>query len=207
MLRRQLGFGTVTEVRTLGQLMAALEQHPECAVATVDLALPGMNGAATLRTLRERFPSVRIVVVTQADDRETILLCLAAGIHGYILKKFQSAEICAALRFIIKGHVFVPSVLSEIPEQTAIAAAGEQRLATNVLGGLTQRQREVISLMAEGRSNKEIARALRIAPGTVKVHVNAAFRALGVHNRVSATVALQRPAQAQLPELNMLQAG
>ena len=167
-----------------------MRSNPLVSLATIDLDLPGMDGPNSLRQLRGDYPAVRLAVVTSTATREVILACLAAGIHGFIPKTFQTAEICSALSFIVKGHVFVPSVLSTVDQIREVKNAVEQPLQTDIRLGLTQRQQEVLDLMSKGRSNKEIARALDIAPGTVKVHINAAFRTLGVHNRVSAAAAI-----------------
>lgn len=190
LLKRKLGFRSVLEARSKSQLDEALRSNSLISLVTVDLDLPGLDGPNSLRQLRNDYPSARIAVVTSAASRETILACLAAGIHGFIPKAFQTGEICNALSFIVKGHVFVPSVLSAVEQVREVKEAVEQPLQTDIRLGLTQRQQEVLDLMSKGRSNKEIARALDIAPGTVKVHINAAFRTLGVHNRVSAAAAL-----------------
>lgn len=198
-LRRKLGFASVLEARSFSQLEEALQANPLISLITIDLDLPGLDGANSLCRLRSAYPTVRIAVVTSSAARETILLCLAAGVHGYIPKAFQSAEICSALAFIMKGHVFVPSALSSVEQTREIRNAPEQPLQTDIRAGLTQRQQEVLDLMSKGRSNKEIARSLNIAPGTVKVHINAAFRTLGVHNRVSAAAALLTRSPAAEP--------
>ncbi|HEY9553375.1 response regulator [Allosphingosinicella sp.] len=196
LLKRKLGFRSVLEVRSKKHLDEVLRSNFLISLVTVDLDLPGLDGPNSLRQMRSEHPSVRVAVVTSSATREIILACLAAGIHGFIPKAFQTAEICSALSFIVKGHVFVPSVLSAVEQMREIRNAVDQPLQTDIRLGLTQRQQEVLHLMSKGRSNKEIARALDIAPGTVKVHINAAFRTLGVHNRVSAAAALMAPAPA-----------
>ena len=193
LLKRKLGFRSVLEARSKQHLEEVLRANPLASLVTIDLDLPGFDGANSLRQLRSDYPSVRLAVVTSSATREVILACLAAGIHGFIPKAFQTAEICSALSFVVKGHVFVPSLLSTVEQIREVQNAVEQPLQTDIRLGLTQRQQEVLELMSKGRSNKEIARALDIAPGTVKVHINAAFRTLGVHNRVSAAAALLTP--------------
>lgn len=190
MLKRQLRYSKILHANRYDQLIDCLETEPAPALATVELSLPGLQGYAGVRQLREQFPDVRLIVISAVADRETILHSLAAGIHGFIPKRFQGSEILAAMTLIMKGHVFVPPDLPEMPERRE--ADQEESHFFNAAGAnLTRRQRDVIQLLAEGKSNKEIAALLQITEGTVKVHVNAAFRALGVHNRVSAVVALQ----------------
>lgn len=189
MLKRHLRYSKVIHAANFDELVEALEFDPTPGLATLELSLPGLNGNLGVRQLREQFPSVRLVVISAMADRETILHSLAAGTHGFIPKRFQGSEILAALILVEKGHVFVPPDLPNMQERREPDPGNEQLI--NATGsGLTRRQRDVIQLLAEGKSNKEIAALLQITEGTVKVHVNAAFRALGVHNRVSAVVAL-----------------
>lgn len=189
MLKRQLHFSKVVHALSFDQLIDALRSDPTPLLATVALGLPGMQSYAGVRQLREQFPSVRLIVISAMADRETILHSLAAGIHGFIPKHFQGSEILAAMTLIQKGQVFVPPDLPDMPERRESEQDGVHFFNT-AGAALTRRQRDVIQLLAEGKSNKEIASILEITEGTVKVHVNAAFRALGVHNRVSAVVAL-----------------
>ena len=189
MLKRQLRFSKVLHAATFNELTEALESDPAPSLVTVELSLPGLQSFVGVRQLREQFPAVRLVIISAMADRETILHSLAAGTHGFIPKRFQGSEILEAMTFVIKGQVFVPPDLPDMPERRE--PDQEDGHFFNAAGSaLTRRQRDVIQLLAEGKSNKEIASILEITEGTVKVHVNAAFRALGVHNRVSAVVAL-----------------
>jgi DNA-binding NarL/FixJ family response regulator len=172
----------------------------------IDLSMPGMNGAVTLRELREKHPKLLVAVLTGRDDHTTILSCLNAGVHGYILKIDALDQLLIAVRTILAGGVYVPAALSQI-----IYAAGVESLvestqasgpppATSSLG-LTARQQEVLDLLAEGRSTKDIARCLSLGIGTVKVHLTGIYRALGARNRTDAVVKaaasrLKNPAEA-----------
>lgn len=189
MLKRQLHFSKVVHAVSFDRLIDALQSDPPPSLATVELSLPGMQSYVGVRQLRGQFPSVRLIVISATADRETILQSLAAGTHGFIPKRFQGSEILAAMKLIQQGQVFVPPDLPDIPEARE-SEQDEGLFLSNAGSALTRRQRDVIQLLAEGKSNKEIASILQITEGTVKVHVNAAFRALGVHNRVSAVVAL-----------------
>lgn len=148
----------------------------------VDLNLPGLNDISGIRRLRAHYPMVRIAVTASFLNRDMIVECLRAGVHGCIAKASPSTELMEALEIIGNGRIYVPANVSdEAPEEHPTAAP---KL-------LSQRQREVLDVLASGKSNKEIARQLGIAEGTVKVHVNAVFRTLGVHNRVGAAAALR----------------
>lgn len=162
----------------------------------VDLNMPGMHGANSLRELRTVAPGTRMIVLTGQDDRNTILDCLSAGVHGYLPKSGDTAQILDALRVVVGGGVYVPPILSQIPrepeavaapvpEPQAPAAAAPTGQETLRLSG---RQQQVLNLLAEGRSTKDIARILDLGIGTVKVHLAAIYRTLGARNRMEAIV-------------------
>lgn len=201
---RNLGFSVIHEASDFPTAMARIAGHDSIGVVTVDLDLPGLRNGEGLRDLRVRYPSVRVVVIAATWDRDLILDALSAGVHGYIPKDLPVPQMLGALRMVMAGRIYVPDIVSDISMRKSLGGAGEAVEHDTILTG---RQYEVLSLLAAGRSNKEIARLLRIAEGTVKVHIAAAFRMLGVHNRVSAAAAMrartmndQRP-DAYLPDL------
>ena len=181
-----LNFSKVHTCRNFRELAGILGQYrSRVTLAVVHYDLPGMKRTSGLRRLAEAWPSVRILVTADGCDRDTILEILSAGSHGFIPKSSSTEELEQALRATAAGHVFVlPSSMERTLRQPTQQAASVNEAK------LTVRQKEVMELLAEGKSNKQIATALGISEGTVKVHVNAAFRALGVHNRVNATTAL-----------------
>jgi DNA-binding NarL/FixJ family response regulator len=155
-----------------------------------DLNMPGMAGAESLRALREAHPVTKVAVLTGSDDRATILQCLGAGVHGYILKASPVEEIQRAIATILAGGVYVaPSLtqLSALPPAQPVEAAPTARSGSNA-PRFTTRQVDVLRLLAEGHSNKEITRTLDLGPGTVKIHLAAIFRTLHAHNRTEAVV-------------------
>ena len=158
----------------------------------IDLGMPGMAGAESLRALREAHPRTRVAVITGSDDRATILECLGAGVHGYILKSSPVEEIQRAIATILAGGVYVAPSLAQVgampvppPPEVARSAIPEP---TTELPRFTSRQIDVLKLLAEGRSTKDIARSLDLGPGTVKIHLAAIFRTLNAHNRTEAVV-------------------
>jgi DNA-binding NarL/FixJ family response regulator len=201
---RNLGISNLVEAWDFPSVMAKIAAQRSIAFVTIDLGLPGMRKREGLRDLRVRYPEVRVVVVTASRDRDMVLDALGAGAHGYIPKDLPVHEMADALRKVLAGQIYVPPFLSDLNVRKASIAdedGGAQETA------LTGRQFEVLNLLAAGRSNKEIARLLCIAEGTVKVHIAAAFRMLGVHNRVSAVAVMQArafndgTAQTYLPGL------
>lgn len=197
-LRRDLHFGVVSEARSIDDTVAALEANLDVTFMTLDLAMPGMRGASTVQELRGAYPSVRICVITASDKRDDILLLLQAGVHGFIPKALGILEIKTAMQRVIGGQIYVPPALSITGADKPDVMPGPEgagRAVSAKDARLSPRQREVLSLMAKGCSNKEIARNLGLAEGTIKVHVNALFRSLGAHNRVTAVASLAQTAE------------
>ena len=183
----RFAIGDIVQANDFPHTLAAIASSQVATMVTVDMKLPLMGGVDGLRKLRADHPSLLLVVVADSRERQLVLDALCAGVHGYILKDTPVDEMARAFESILSGHIYVPPLVSDITVKSCASAL----LTPSSSAALTDRQFEVVELVAAGRSNKEIARSLVIAEGTVKVHINAAFRALGVHNRVSAAAALQ----------------
>lgn len=191
-LRRQFGMSEVLEAASLDEALEGLGTRA-VHLALFDLAMPGMRRAASLAAVRECHPGVKVAVVSGSQAREDILQALAVGVHGYVPKGLGPAELTRALETILRGDIYVPPSLAEgtspmvglldaaLPP--ARPAAVPLPPSPEPLAQLTPRQREVLALLVEGRSNKEIARALAMGAGTVKIHVAALLRAFGARNR------------------------
>jgi len=150
-------------------------------LAVIDLRMPGVSGPNDIGQIREVRPDLPLAVVSGSDDRNDMLACLAAGVHGYILKSAEDNEIVEALNQIMGGQIYAPPELAE--------SSSSSREESVPKATLTPRQRDVLDLMVGGKTNKEIARELDLSESTVKIHVAALFRALGVRNRVEAVKA------------------
>lgn len=155
------------------------EHRPD--VTLMDLRLPGMSGVDALKVIRRDDPSARCVVLTTYEGDEDIHQALAAGAAAYIIKAMSHDALVDALRRVHLGRRFLPS-----PVARSLAMR-------NPNSDLSPREREVLSLMAHGKSNKDIAAALRITEATVKCHVSVVLERLGVSDRTQAVIAaLQR---------------
>lgn len=187
----ELGFSHIIEANDLESAFLELERGQDIKLATLDLSMPGVEGAASLNAIRRRFPDLLLVVFTASSARKDILAALAAGVHGYIPKALGVRQIAGALRHVLEGDIYVPASLAKI-DASLDTVNGTMRGGERPAEDLTPRQRAVLIGISEGKSNKEIARALGLTESTVKVHVHALFRALDVHNRTSAAAALQR---------------
>lgn len=165
--------------------LAQVARHPDCALVLLDLAVPGAHGLDLLAELRRTRPRLPIVVLSATHDRATVGAALAAGARGFIAKTANPVSMLDAVRTVLAGgtHVtrsFAPTRPREI--------AG---VPIDVLG-LTQRQSEVMLLLAQGKPNKLICRDLKLSEGTVKVHVSAILKALNVHSRSQVIAELAR---------------
>jgi len=180
-----LGAVEVREAETFDQAIDVLTNEGAGDLILVDLRMPGMSGAEALAALRDGFPDSKVAVVSAWEERAEILAALSAGVHGYIPKSLSSNEIAAAIRSILEGGIFVPPTLGR-REPTATYNApsvGSDKL--------TLRQREVLNELLKGQASKEIAPSLDIAEGTVKIHLAAIYRALGVRTRAEAIARLK----------------
>lgn len=163
--------GTYDEVLTL----ARDGDSPDTMV--LDLQFPGFKQADSIRDLRREFSRASIVVVSMADEIDTVEAVMAAGADGFIGKTVPPDEMGPAIAAVREGEVVVRRAFDGPTAATGPAHA---------LANLSPRQREVLRLLARGLSNKEIARELGISPFTVRVHMSALFRSLNVRSRAAA---------------------
>jgi DNA-binding NarL/FixJ family response regulator len=177
----------LAEAGSYSELLERL-QTAQARMVLIDLQLPGMERAQGLRRLRQLFPDRSFVVLSDDDDRGTILDCLAAGAQGYVLKSATPTVFLRAIDIILSGAVFAPASLSNVPfhPPAPVPPPHVEGVLNATLARLTDRQRAVFALLAEGCATKEIARRLNLAIGTVKVHLAAIYRALGARSRLEA---------------------
>ena len=189
LLRHSLRFEQVIEVATFQDALARLGSNQLISLATLDLAMTGVNGAVSLQLIRRLRPTLPVAVITGSTRREDLLQALAAGVQGYAPKTLCATELARGLETVLDGRLFVPPALFD-PTATWPEPTDERTKEEPSPVELTPRQRQVVRLIAQGKSNKEIARALHLAEGTIKVHVNALYRTLSVRNRASAVAAI-----------------
>lgn len=155
-------------------------------VVLMDLKMPGMDGVAATRLLREKCPGCRVIVLTSFAEDGMVQGALQAGAIGYLLKNVTVAELSSAIRSAYAGRMTLSSEATEalVHSATQPVVHGDE---------LTDREREVLALLVEGLSNQEIADRLFLGIGTVKFHVRNIYSKLGVDSRVAAvTLAMQR---------------
>lgn len=185
------------EAATFNEVVDALTDQPVTPLALIDIDLPGMASDLGLRFFATHYRQSRFVVLYSTMGFDRIDRLEEAGVVGCVPKDLPEAALAGAFQAVLAGLRFrLPGGAMPIERSASPVAAPAGALDHE----LTERQGEVLRLLALGRSNREIGRLLSIAEGTVKVHVNAAFRVLGVHNRVSAAAAVRRRLDERLDE-------
>jgi DNA-binding NarL/FixJ family response regulator len=159
-------------------LALAAEHTPD--LILLDLKLPGMDGIAVLCALKARDSAARVLVLTSATEPALASLALRSGAAGVIYKDVDPDALVRAIRSVHDGHLLLASEAARTLVRPASPGAG--------LDALTSREREVLAELTHGRSNREIARALRIAEKTVKAHVSSVLAKLGVQDRTQAAL-------------------
>jgi two-component system, NarL family, response regulator LiaR len=152
-------------------------------VILMDLVMPELDGVSAMRSLRERLPEARVIVLTSFLDDDKLLPALRAGAAGYLLKNAEPQEVARAIRAASAGQALIDPVVAARLVET-LAADGDE----NPLDRLTPREREVLVLIGRGFPNKLIARELDVSEKTVKTHVGHVLAKLGVSDRTQAAV-------------------
>lgn len=156
-------------------------------IVLLDVRMPRMSGLEVLKQLQQTGLTSPVVMLTTSGDERDLVEALRNGAKGYLLKDMEPDDVVAALREIVRGETVVAPNLAQV---LAKVDTGEYppELEPNPLDSLTPRENQILSLLAEGQSNKVIARNLGISDGTVKLHVKAILRKLNIHSRVEAAV-------------------
>lgn len=162
----------------------AAQKSPD--LILMDLKMPIMNGIEATREIRARFPDIKILVLTTYDDDEWVFDAIRAGASGYLLKDTPRQKIIEAIRGTVDGKSFIdPGVAGKLLNQVA----SKQTQPTSILTDkLTERELDVLRLIAKGINNSEIANQLHLSEGTVRNHVSAILEKLGVSDRTQAAV-------------------
>ena len=173
------------EAEDLSGALALIAGSPPPDVLLMDLRMPGVDGPEGVAAVRRAAPSLPIAVVSATDDASLVRALFELGVAAFIPKTEPPEVIVAAVRVVLGGGQYFPPRLLLDPIAAAPSPTGEAAM-------LTERQRDVLRLLARGLPNKLIARDLGLTEGTVKVHLLAIFRALGARNRTDAVLIAQR---------------
>lgn len=189
-LSRLEGGAECIEVGSADEALAALAADGGIDLAVIDLMLPAMNGFSLLAVLAKRFPDIPAIVVSAMDDELSVRRAIKAGASGFVSKAHPGAALLEAVGVVLAGGVHMPAGCSATASSPPPAA--DDGVPASERFGLTAAQTRVFELLASGRTNREIAALLGLSEGTVKVHMSAIFRALGVSSRAQALVAIAR---------------
>ncbi|MET7464488.1 response regulator transcription factor [Nonomuraea sp. NPDC005501] len=164
----------------------ARELRPD--VVLMDIRMPGMDGIEATQMITTGEPAPRVVILTTFDDDDNVYAALRAGASGFLVKDMALEDILAAVRVVAAGDALIaPGVTRRLIEE--FAARPPSTPGSRDLGGVTGREREVLTLVGRGLSNAEIAAHLHISPGTAKAHVASLLAKLGARDRVQLVIA------------------
>lgn len=175
----------IAEAETLMQAEAQLATTPDFDLVLLDLGLPDSEGFAGLMTLRHRYPSVGVAIVSAQEDAVVMQQAIALGAVAYVPKSENLPNLVDAIRTALAGHTWLPHAAKELSIPPAEALLAER------IASLSPQQYRVLCMVADGKLNKQIAAELDIQETTIKQHVSAVLRKLGLINRTQAGVLLR----------------
>ncbi|MBU2711492.1 two-component system response regulator NarL [Zooshikella harenae] len=168
-----------------GQDALEIVKNNEPDLILLDLNMQGLDGLETLRMMRAQGVAARIIMLTVSDNDADVIQCIRAGADGYLLKDMEPEDILDKIKQVVLGRMVISERLAEV---LATALRKPDRSDDNLLATLTSREYEILMRIAQGYSNKIIARELGISDGTVKVHVKHLLKKLNMRSRVEAAV-------------------
>lgn len=176
----------VTEARTLNEAMEAGSKLNKISLVLLDFRMPGMNGFSGLDAMRRRFPDVPVVIISGFVGREDVIEAIQHGAAGVIPKTLGSKAMLGAIRLVLAGETFVPSMVARDEFEITDDLIGSEPPAESPISTLTAREREVLRILTTGLTNKAIGEKLGIQEVTVKLHLRGIFRKFQVSNRTQA---------------------
>ncbi|MEV0173508.1 response regulator transcription factor [Streptomyces sp. NPDC050803] len=186
MLNDEPDISVVGEAGTVEQALVRVPAlRPQ--VAVLDVRLPDGDGVTVCRELRSRMPELACLMLTSFDDEEALLDSIMAGASGYVLKQIQGSDLVSAVRTVAAGQSLLdPSATTKL--MARLRHEQQQEAAPEPLPGLTGREREILALIGEGLTNRQIGQRLFLAEKTVKNHISRLLAKLGVERRIQAAV-------------------
>ncbi|MCS7001417.1 MAG: response regulator transcription factor [Dehalococcoidia bacterium] len=186
LLERRPGFAVVGEASTVAEAIA-LATHVQPNIVVMDVRLPDGTGAEACREIRAEHPQTKVLMLTSYADEDAVFASLVAGASGYVLKQTRARELIAAIETVASGGSLLdPNVADRALARIRAAAAGERTPDERRLETLTDQEHRVLLLVAEGKTNKEIAAELFLSDKTVKNYVSSILSKLGLSRRSQA---------------------
>jgi DNA-binding NarL/FixJ family response regulator len=183
-----VGDSRIVEADSLDTLQSVVEAHPEADLLLLDLNMPGVSGFSALAWIRNNHESLPTVIVSASDDPAVIRRSIQHGASGFIPKSSPIATLEQGIRAVLDGEVWVPVGIDLRDDRLDTEEAG----IAAAMSSLTPHQFRVLMMLCEGLLNKQIAYQLGVSEATIKAHVTAILRKMGVHNRTQAVLAVER---------------
>lgn len=178
----------IVEADSLAALQTATEQHGDVDLILLDIHMPGVEGFSALVYLRGQYPSIPVIVVSGSEEPVVMKRAMSYGASGFIPKSSSLDQISAAVTLVLQGEEWVPDVVHDSVDEVS----EEDYAFAKAVSTLTPQQFRVLTMLGEGLLNKQIAHELGVSEATIKAHVTAILRKLGVYSRTQAVILTQR---------------
>lgn len=184
---------TVFTANNKDEALALAQEYGETAdLMILDLSMPGVEGTSLMEAIVAAQPTLKILVMSGLSDQQSIIKVLQMGAAGFIPKSLDAELLTSAIRFVLAGGVYIPVKLLTQAQKTGLLTATPEKSSQEGTVRLTDRQKDVLALLAKGAPIKRICKELDLSEGTVKTHVTAIYRAFGASNRTEALIAARR---------------
>lgn len=184
---------TVFTANNKDDALALAQEYGETAdLMILDLSMPGVEGTSLMEAIVAAQPTLKILVMSGLSDQQSIIKVLQMGAAGFIPKSLDAELLTSAIRFVLAGGVYIPVKLLTQAQKTGLLTATPEKSSQEGTVRLTDRQKDVLALLAKGAPIKRICKELDLSEGTVKTHVTTIYRAFGASNRTEALIAARR---------------
>ncbi len=184
---------TVFTANNKDDALALAQEYGETAdLMILDLSMPGVEGTSLMEAIVAAQPTLKILVMSGLSDQQSIIKVLQMGAAGFIPKSLDAELLTSAIRFVLAGGVYIPVKLLTQAQKTGLLTATPEKSTQEGTVRLTDRQKDVLALLAKGAPIKRICKELDLSEGTVKTYVTAIYRAFGASNRTEALIAARR---------------
>lgn len=192
-LQKQYPEAQIVLASNYNDIFQILKKQKDFDLILTDLAMPGANWLDALKQIHVDCPDVPIIIISAVFDRQILQKTFDIGVSGYVSKSFSNSLIISAINLVMAGGIYVPPEVLQMSVQSSpepmrelLASLNEPKSDTTDNNILTPRQKEVLTCLADGLSNKQIAYRLGVSEGTIKIHITLLLRALEVTNRLAA---------------------
>lgn len=178
----------ILQSSSLTEMLQILSAEPNTDILILDIDLAGFSAEETIKNIQNISPSAKIIAISSSEDVHNIKNILSLGAKGYIPKRSDSNILSGALKLILDGGTYIPPIMLK----TDSISKSTSPILPPLKKNLTNRQSQVLDLIAQGKSNKQIAYDMGVSEATVKLHINALLRSLKVNNRTQAVITAQK---------------